>query len=150
MSIRIENQSIYPQLDPTEITPYLQPKLRNRFLFNRLGYWAHFKYQEHPGKINRLIDKYLGKEVFYYSVDEAVHNTQKIKKYLNDLGFFNSKVDYQKKTRGKFIRLTYNIIASKPYRYTKIIRHYPDSTIAQIIEKGLDKSLLKKGDLYNA
>lgn len=150
MSIRIENQATYPQLDPTEITPYLQPKLSNHFLLNRLGYWAHYKYQKHPGKINRLIDKNLGKEVFYYSVDEASRNTQKIKKYLNDLGFFNSKVNDQKEIQGKFIHLTYSIIASKPYRYTKIIRHYPDSTIAHIIEKGLDKSLLKKGDIYNA
>jgi outer membrane protein assembly factor BamA len=150
MSIQIKNQSTYPQLDPVDITPYLQPKISTHFLFNRLGYWAHYKNQQHPGKINHLINKNLGNEVIYYSVDDVLRNTQKIKKYLNDLGFFNSKVNYHTIKKGKFIHLNFEITVSQPYRYNQINFHFPDSTIGRIIKKGLAKSLLKKGDIYNA
>jgi len=141
----------YPQLVASEINPYIQPKTKKKLFFTRLRLWLYYRHQEHPGGILiKFLNKNLGEEPIYFYSGDADRNVRKVKKYMNDLGFFHSKASFDVIRNGKFVDLVYHISPSEPYRYDSIQYRYPDSTLRYYISRNLSTSLIKRGDIYNA
>ena len=145
----IDNHN-YPEIQAGDILPYIQPKPNRRFLFTRIPLWYYYRHANHPTKINTLINKKFREEPAYFYADDAKNSVRKIQRYLNDIGFFHSKITYQFIKRGKLIDVVYHITPSSPYRYDSIVYQVQDSALLPFIKKNLKNSLLKKGDIYNA
>jgi len=150
VGVHINNQEEYPDLAANNIIPYLQPQVGNKFFFTRIAYWVHYRYKKNPSKINKIIDKNLGSQPVYFIRGDAERNIRKIKKYLNDLGYFHSKVSYETVKNGKVVHVFYQVSPAVPYRYDSINFHFPDSVIDRFVTKDLKNSLIHKGDIYNA
>ncbi len=140
----------FPDVQPTDILPYLQPKPNKRFLLTRIPLWYYYRHASHPTKINTLINQKFGEEPAYFYADDAKISVRKIQKYLNDIGFFHSKITYQFIKKGKFVDVIYHIKLSQPYRYDSISYQVQDTSLLLFIKKDLKNSLLKKGGIYNA
>lgn len=101
-------------------------------------------------KFKRWINKNFGKEpalLDLYSIDRSVYQ---LRLYLNNYGFFNSVIDTAVTIKRKKATVTYSISLARPYIINDIEHFIQDTAIDRIFSQQLDKSLIKKNQIYNA
>ncbi len=139
-----------PYVEAGDLRSFIKPKINKKILFLNLKVWAYYKNLNKPSKINAWLDNNFGEAPHLFYKEDAVKSAKKIKHYLADIGFVNSKVDFDVKYKRKKAFVTYNVLLAKPYHYSKIKYDIPDTLIRRFVYAGLKKSLIKKGDIYNA
>ena len=71
-------------------------------------------------------------------------------RYLDNVGYFHSKVNHTVKTRRKKATVTYHVHPTKPYHINRFNYVINDSLIESYIMRDSAKFEPKKGDIYNA
>lgn len=139
-----------PEISNSELRTLIVPKPNSRFLFFRFQLWTHLRYKAKQTKFNSWLNKHFGEEPVLYSENKTKVITRKMERYLNNIGFFNSKVTYSTNLRNKRASIRFEITPAKPYIIDSIRYEVKDSLLNTFFEKDLSKTLLKKGDIYNA
>jgi len=73
-----------------------------------------------------------------------------MERYLDNIGFFNSKVEFETTFKHKTSVVKFTIHPSIPYKISKIDYTISDTTLKQFFDITLKNSLIKEGDIYNA
>lgn len=119
-SIEIESDTTIPDKSElkTELESVLRPKPNSKFLGTRFGLYFYYKAQkEHPGFINKFLNKKLGEEPVYFS-DVDLNNTEDLLlNRLENRGFFYSRVNYEqnKNEEAKTANVDYTLHVPEPY-----------------------------------
>jgi len=101
-------------------------------------------------KFYKWVNQKIGREPVYYSEKATAESKKDIETYLNDIGFFNSKVVTTTKIKRCRAKVKYTIYPGKPYKIQNISHKISDEAVANEIKK-IEKSLpVKTGDNYNA
>ena len=142
----------YPEIKTGDLKPYIQPKHNKKLLFWRANLWNNYQNEKKHTKFSEWRNKKFGEKPVYFYKEDAVRNARNMEKYLMDIGFFHSKVDYsfQFNKKKKLADIIYKIIPSKPYRYDTIKFVIEDTTLKPFLENQKEACMLKKGDIYNA
>ena len=138
-------------LSKSELSSYITLKPYKTALETNIPTWIYYKWEQHPkSAFWKWTNERFGKEPVYYDASGAKNSANQITKYLDNVGYFNSKVTYSVKTDNKRAKVTYNVYPATPYHVREIDHVINDSTLEREIMRDSAKFLLKKGDIYNA
>lgn len=100
---------------------------------------------EHKG-INKFFRNLGEAPVIYDSVKTQVTEVQ-LKRFMENRGFYNSKVEVRKKNRKKKVEITYHIQAGEPKKITQITRSRDSLNYKVIGRENMKKELLDSSEL---
>ena len=147
-SIKIENKP--EAIDLSELRSLLRPKPNSRFLGSTWKVHNYFKYQEKKTKFNKWLDKNFSEYPVYFEEEQVRSIKYKLERYLDNVGFFNSKVSDTALLGDRKADIQFTIIPAEPYHISEISYDIPDTTLAAFFYKNLKKTLIEVGDIYNA
>ncbi len=117
---------------------------------------TYYRAQRHPkNRFLQWMNRHVGEEPEYFDPELAYQSTQQIEQYLDNRGYFNSKVTVETKVSKRrrkrhLIRAIYTIEAAEPYRISKINYQIEDTVIARSLQRIEQRFPAKEGDIYNA
>lgn len=147
-SIKVPNKT--EEVSISDLRGLIKPKANKKFLVWNPKLYYYFKNAEKPTKFNNWLNKNYGEEPVYSDEYNLNKTNRHMEAYLSNIGFFNSKVDYSIKSDGFKTQITFHVELSNPYKISHIEYDIRDSVVKLFVFENIDKSLLKKGDLYNA
>ena len=113
--------------------------------------WIYYKAERSPNsKMWAWLNKTFGKAPVYYDVNEANNSSTQMMRYLDNVGYFHSKVNHTVKTSRKKATVTYHVHPAKPYHIKQFNYVINDTLIERYIMRDSAKFEPKKGDIYNA
>lgn len=117
----------------------MYPKLRN-----------YYHYQKKKSKLNTWLYEHYGEEPVFTDSYDIDKNLRDLKLYLANIGFFETKIDYEIKTKSFKNEIIFKITPGNPYRINEINYDISDSLLAGFVMPVKSKSLIKNNDVYNA
>ena len=148
-SIVIEEKKT--QISKSGLSSYITLKPYKDAFQTNIPTWIYYKCERKPkSKIWAWLNKNFGKKPVYYDVKEANNSTTQMTRYLDNVGYFHSKVSHTVKMKGKRATITYHVYPAKPYRVNKFNYVINDSLIESYIMRDSAKFEPKEGDIYNA
>ena len=147
---RIENDSTQYSISKSDVNSYII-QTPNRNLFGWLPrVWIYYKTINKTNKgFYRWVNHNFGVEPVYYNSIFTADSKRQVENYLNNTGYFGSKVVATMTHKNKRARVVYKITPQKPYKIDQVDRLIYDSAIAQQINKIENELLVKEGDIYN-
>ena len=138
----------------SDVSSYIQQQpIKTSYPF-RIPLWFHYITQNKQGSFGKWINQHLGKQPEYYDPNATVNSARQIEQYLNNRGYFNSKVTTEAKRvsrmRRHLIRTTYTIQAAEPYRIRKIYYQIEDTVLAPHLTRLESRFPAQVGQIYNS
>lgn len=135
----------------SDITNNIVQKPNKNFLGWMPRVWLYYKTVDRTDKgFYRWVNKNMAVEPEYVSNRKMLESKRLIEKYLNNTGYFKSKVTMDKEIVEDRAIVGYIIHPTKPYYIRNINYKISDSVIAKEIKKIEDDLPVKEGDIYNA
>ena len=135
----------------SDITPYISQTSNPKFLGMMPLTWIYYKTENKTDKkFFNWINKTIGKKPVYFSDELKDKSKSQIEKYLNDIGYFNSKIYTQIKNNRGIGSVTYDIYPTTPYIIDEITYNINDSSIYNYVKNIENELPVQKGDIYNA
>ncbi len=147
---RISVEGSHPEISNSELRTLLTPDPNSKFLFFRFKLWSYYRFQKKQTKFNTWLNKHFGEEPSLYNESTLENISKKMLRYLNNIGYFDSKVEFQTRFKNKVANVRFIIKPSVPYRISDIKYSITDSLLQDFFNKDLSNTLIKKGDIYNA
>jgi outer membrane translocation and assembly module TamA len=147
---RISIDGNNPSISSSELRTLISPEPNSKFLFFRIKLWSYYRYQKNPSKFNIWLNKHFGEEPAIYNETNLDVISKKMMRYLNNIGYFDSKVEFQTNFKHKAANIRFLIKPSIPYKISQIKYSISDTLIKKYIDSDIKNTLIKKGDIYNA
>ena len=146
----IVNDSSRYNISKSEVSNHIVQK-PNRNLFGWLPrVWVYYKtIDKTDRKFYKWVNKNFGLEPVYYNNVFTADSKRQIENYLNNTGYFKSKVTVIKKDKNKRAKLVYKITPTRPYTIRDVSKKIYDSDISKEINKIEDDLVVKSGDNYD-
>ena len=141
------------KLSKSDISKYISQKPYKSTLQTNLPTWYFYQHARHPKSVFwKWMDKTFGNEPVYYDKTEADNSAVQMMRYLDNVGYFHSKVTHSVdfKKRKKMAKVTYHVYPARPYYVKKVNHIIKDSLIRSYIMRDSAAFPLKEGDIYNA
>lgn len=138
------------EFDKSNIKAYIHQEPFKTGFPHKTALWIYYVTEKSQGRFGKWINKYLGKVPEYYDNDAAINSTKQIEQYLNNRGYFNSKVTLNTKKKRHLAKATYTITPTEPYRISKIDYHIEDTVLAPHLMRLESRFPVKVNDVYNA
>ena len=137
-------------IDNSDLRSFFRPEPNSNVLGSRWKVRNHYKAKVKPTKFNKWLDKNFGEYPVYYDEASADRIKIKLRRYLDNVGYFNSKVSFELEYKKKSLDIIYHIETPAPYRISELKYEVADSVLRTFFDKSLGNSLIKEGDIYNA
>jgi outer membrane protein assembly factor BamA len=147
-TLNIENKP--EEIKLSELRALIKPKANSKLLFMRPKLYFYYKNLNKKSGINKWLYEHYGEEPVYTEIRDLNKTSRDLRIYLGNIGFFNSKIDYEIKSKNFKNDIVFNIKPSIPYRFSEITYEINDSLIDGFVETNKGESLLKPGSVYNA
>ena len=139
-----------PDIDHAVLRTFLKPVPNKKVLWVRAQLGIYFRHHSREKKFNKWMTRNFGEPPVFYVEEDAERISRRLEQYLDNIGFFNSDVQYSTVFGNKTVDLHYLIRPAIPYRISELTYEIPDSLLRSFVFSKLDESLIKKGDIYNA
>jgi len=147
---KLKLETKHEELDPSDLRDFFRPKPNSKTLGIHWKLHNYFKSIEKPTKFNKWRNKNFGEYPAMYSGDDADRIEYKMEKYLDNIGFFHSKVKHTVEFKKKSVNLIYTVKPAQPYLISEISYDVSDTVLNGFFKKNIEKTLIKEGDIYNA
>jgi Outer membrane protein/protective antigen OMA87 len=146
----VTNDSTHFNISKSSVADYIVQK-PNKSLFGWLPrVWIYYKTQNKTDRrFYKWVNKNLGVEPIYYNSANTADSKKQIEEYLNNTGFFKSKVVATKYERNKRAYVEYRIKPKTPYTIRELNQKIYDSAISKEINEIESDLPVKVGDNYN-
>lgn len=140
-------------VEKEDLKSFIEQEPNKQFMGIRFNMW--FYYWGVHGKdkpFNRWLKNKLGEPPVIFRERAAENSVTQIKRYLNNLGYFNAKVSFEttkRKHRNK-IHLVYDVALPDPFMVKKTGYDIDDKRIKFLVLRNKMESLVDSGDYYNA
>ena len=139
------------QISKSGLSNYITLKPYKNAFQTKVPNWIYYKSERKPNnKVWRWFNERFGREPVYYDATGANNSATQMMRYIDNVGYFHSKVTHTVKTRGKRAKITYHVYPTQPYTINNIEYVIEDTLIRSYIMRDSAKFNLKKGDIYNA
>ena len=85
------------EFDKSNIKTYITQEPFKTGFPHKTALWLYYVTEKSQGGFGRWINRYFGKVPEYYDNDAAINSAKQIEQYLNNRGYFNSKVTLKTK-----------------------------------------------------
>jgi len=137
-------------IDNSEVKAYLRPKANAHFLGMYYNLNIYYLSKVYPTKFYKWLNKKLGEDPIYIDDVDPEMLAKKIKRFLENSGFFDTKISYEIINNRKKSRVIFTIDPGEPYLISSTSYDISDSAIKHFVLKDTALSLIKTGDIYNA
>ena len=139
------------EISKSKLSDYIALKPYKSFIQSNIPLWIYYQHEKRSGsKFWKWMDKSFGKEPVYYDRYEADRSSQQMMRYLDNIGYFHSKVSHSVSTKRKRAKVKYIVEPAKPYRINHVEYVIGDSLMEQFIMRDAEKFNIEEGDIYNA
>ncbi len=147
----VEIHSKEVNFSKSDISPYIAQTSNPKILGLMPLTWVYYKTENKNNKrIVNWINKTVGEKPVYFNNEMKESSITQISEYLNDIGYFNSEVEAEIKSKRGISKVYYNIYPAKPYVIEHVSYKISDSLIYQYV-KDIEETLpVKSGEIYNA
>lgn len=137
----------------SQLEAVISPDPNGKFLGSRFGLYFWYKAQkEHPGFINKFLNKKFGEEPVYLSDADPFQTEKILKNRLENRGYFFSRVDHsvERNDDKKTASISYTAtLPEEPYVLENYKMDNDSVPIYRQIKQTLDESLLEPGMRFN-
>lgn len=148
---KVEIHSKDVDFTKSDISAYIVQQENSNFLGLMPLTWVYYKTEDKPNKkIINWINRTAGKVPVYFSDDLKEKSIVQIRKYLNDIGYFNSGISTQIKNKRGIAKIKYGIYPAQPYIIDEITFSISDTVIMRYVNDIESNLPVQKGDIYNA
>lgn len=148
-----DNDDDHDKIEKSKLSSFITLKPYRETFQTNLPTWIYYKWEKHQkSKIWAWMNKTFGKEPVYYDPAGAKNSARQMMRYLDNIGYFHSKVTHSVdlNENRKRATVTYNVYPSQPY-YVRKINYVIDDTLARrYIMRDSINFQLKEGDIYDA
>lgn len=142
-----------PGIETSQLSGLIQQKPNKKFVgVVRFKLWAYNRSQiGKRSKYRNWLENTVGERPVILDTTMAAASCRDMEKYLGNVGYFYSDVDYtiEYKERSKRAHISYKITPSSPYRIRNIKYEVEDPELALWVDKTIKNSLVKEGKVYN-
>lgn len=141
------------QISKSDVSKYISLKPYKSTLQTNLPTWIYYKWEQHQNsKFWKWMNNSFGRQPVYYEKSEANNSSTQMMRYLDNVGYFNSKVTHtvETKKRSKKAKVTYHVYPTQPYTISKIDHIIRDSLVRRLIMRDSARFPVKEGNIYNA
>ena len=152
-TVIIEGKENKNNIEKSKLSSFITLKPYRETFQTNMPTWIYYHWERHPkSKLWTWMNKTFGKEPVYYDPAGVNNSAKQMMRYLDNIGYFNSKVthDVKLKKRKKRALVTYNVYPSRPYHVSKIDYVIDDTLAERYIMRDSIRFPLKAGDIYNA
>ena len=139
------------EISKSELSTYITLKPFKSTLQTKVPNWIYYKAERKPNsKFWKWFNEKFGREPVYYDPTGANNSANQMMRYLDNVGYFHSKVTHTVKEKKKRSKVTYTVHPTQPYRVNKINYIIEDSLVKRFAMWNKEKFPLVEGDIYNA
>ena len=139
------------EISKSGLSSYITLKPYKTTFQTKLPNWIYYKSAQRPNsKTWKWLNEKFGREPIYYDPIEANNSANQMMRYIDNVGYFHSKVTHTVKERGKRAKITYHVYPTEPYKVNNVEYVINDSLIRSYIMRDSTKFEVNKGDIYNA
>ena len=139
------------QISKSDLSNYITLKPYKTTFQTKIPNWIYYKSEQKPNsKVWKWLNEKFGREPIYYDATGANNSAQQMMRYIDNVGYFHSKVDHTVKERGKRAKITYRVYPTQPYTVNHVEYIINDSLIRSYILRDTTRFKLEEGDIYNA
>lgn len=151
---KIEFADKNPGIGVSELQGLMQQKTNKRFLgVLRFKLWAYNRAirKNKKTKFRNWMENTVGERPIILDTSMTANSCREMEKYLGNVGYFYSKVDYSLTLNDKKhkTRIKYNVSPSTPYRIRNVKFEIEDPILYHFVMEKAQASLIKEGDIYN-
>ena len=148
-TVKIEGEKT--DISKSELSSYISLKPYKSAFETNFGTRIYYKSERRPNsKLWKWLNKTFGNEPVYYEAAGANNSASQMMRYLDNVGYFHSKVTHMVKTKGKKAKVTYHVYPTQPYYINQFEYDIPDPSIRQTIMRDSTKFPIGQGDIYNS
>ena len=134
----------------SELSNYITQKPYRGLISLNLKPWVYYVTKDKTDKKSmRWLNETVGQEPFCYEKNSADYSSQQMERYLDHVGYFNSKVTNSVKTRRFKAFVIYNVKLGRPYTINAFKYDIPDTLISRYVHRIAPAYPIKEGDIYD-
>ncbi|MBQ0129640.1 MAG: BamA/TamA family outer membrane protein [bacterium] len=134
----------------SELSNYITQKPYRGLISLNLKPWVYYVTKDKTDKKSmRWLNETVGQEPFCYEKNSADYSSQQMERYLDHVGYFNSKVTNSVKTRRFKAFVIYNVKLGRPYTINALKYDIPDTLISRYVHRIAPAYPIKEGDIYD-
>lgn len=147
--VDIEGEKV--EFKKSEVSAYITQKPhRVRFPF-KFSTWLYYVTENNKGTgFKHWINEHLAKKPEYFDPNEINASIQQMEQYLNNRGYFHSKVTSKTEFSKYRARVTYTIHPTTPYRINNVDYQIEDTVLAKSLSRIENRLPVKEGQIFNA
>lgn len=135
----------------SDINSYISQSPTPKFLGLMPQTWIYYETENKTNKkFFKWINETIGKKPVYFNDDLKEKSVSQIRKYLNDIGYFNSGISTQVKNKRGIGKVIFGIYPARPYIVDEISFKIKDTTIYNYVKEIETELPVQKGNIYNA
>ncbi|MHC1706359.1 MAG: BamA/TamA family outer membrane protein [Bacteroidales bacterium] len=136
----------------SELQGFIQQKPNRSFFgFMRFRIWAyHYASRNKETRFKHWLLKSVADKPVVLDTHLCNVTSRNMKAYLNNIGYFQSKVSPDYRLHRKFARVTYKVRLGPPYIVRSYQQNIPEDSVRQEIQNADDNRLVRTGDVFNA
>ena len=147
--VKIEDKKV--EFKKSDVTPYITQGTHKVSFPTKFPTWLYYYTEKKTdSKFWRWVNENLAKEPEYYDAAAARNSARQIEQYLDNRGYFHSKVTNTVKFKRHKAYATYTIKPSTPYRINQINYQIEDTALMRSVMRLEKRFPAKVGDIYNA
>lgn len=147
----IEIDSSRVAFSKSDLSSYITQKPYKGFMGTNFKIWMYYVTEKHTDKkLWKWMNETIGTVPEYYEKTAANNSSKQMELYLENVGYFNSKVSNSVKYKRFKATVNYKIKTETPYRVKQLDYVIPDTTLSKYVFQIKDQFPMKVGEIYNA
>ena len=141
------------EISKSGVSKYISLKPYKNTLQTNIPTWIYYQADMRPkSKFWAWMNRNFGREPIYYDKAEADNSALQMMRYIDNVGYFHSKVTHtlKLKERRRLARVTYHVYPTEPYHVNNIEYEIGDTLMERFIMRDSAKFNVDVGDIYNA
>ena len=135
----------------SEVASYITQKPHKVRFPMRFPTWLYYVTEDNSGQgFKHWVNEHLTRKPEYFDASEVKRSAMQMEQYLDNRGYFNSKVTSEVKYSNKRARVYYTVHPAEPYRISKIDYQIEDTTLWKTLSLIERRFPAKVDQVYNA
>lgn len=148
---KVEIKDKKVEFKKSDVSPYIAQKTHKVSFPTRFPTWLYYVTEKKTDKsFWRWVNENLTRKPEYYDAESARNSARQIAQYLDNRGYFHSKVTNSVRFKKHKAYVTYTIQPSTPYRINKINYQIEDTALMRSVMRIERRFPAKVNDIYNA
>ena len=135
----------------SEVSSYIIQKTHKVRFPTRFPTWLYYVTENNSGSgFKHWVNEHLSRKPEYFDASEVSHSARQMEQYLDNRGYFNSKVTAKVDYKDKRARVTYTIHPGEPYHISKIDYQVEDTALWRALSRIEPRFPAQVNQVYNA